>query len=60
MNEGYARVEVDPRIKRDPEAHTTDIAFNIEKKGKCEIGQIFVTGNTKTRDNVIRRELSDI
>ncbi len=57
MNEGYARVDVDPRVKRDPEAHTTDIAFNIQMKGKVHIGQIFVTGNVKTRDNVIRREL---
>ncbi len=58
MNEGYARVEIDPRIKRDPETHTTDIAFNVNMKEKVRIGQIFVTGNTKTRDNVIRRELT--
>ncbi len=57
MNEGYARVEVDPRIKRDPEAHTAEVAFNIVEKNKVRIGQIFITGNTKTRDNVIRREL---
>jgi outer membrane protein insertion porin family len=58
MNEGYARVEVDPRVKRDPETHTADVAFNVDMKGKVRIGQIFVTGNTKTRDNVIRRELT--
>ncbi len=40
-----------------PETHTAEIAFNIDKKEKVRIGQIFVTGNTKTRDNVIRREL---
>ncbi|MGO9021398.1 MAG: outer membrane protein assembly factor BamA [Syntrophobacteraceae bacterium] len=57
MNEGYARVEVDPRIRRDPEAHTSEIGFNVEQKDKVRIGQIFVTGNTKTRDNVIRREM---
>ncbi len=57
MNGGYARVEVDPRVKRDPETYTTSVAFNVEMKGKVRIGQIFVTGNTKTRDNVIRREL---
>ena len=57
MNEGYARVEVDPRVRRNIEDHTAEIAFNIDKKGSVRIGQIFVTGNTKTRDNVIRREL---
>jgi outer membrane protein insertion porin family len=57
MNEGYARVEIDPRIKRDPETHTSEIAFNVTMKEKVRIGQIFITGNTKTRDNVIRREM---
>jgi len=57
MNEGYARVEIDPRIRRDPDTHTTEIAFNIEMKDKVRIGQIYITGNTKTRDNVIRREM---
>ena len=57
MNEGYARVEVDPRVKRNPEEHTTEVAFNVQMKDKVRIGQIFVTGNVKTRDSVIRREL---
>ncbi len=57
MNEGYARVEVDPQIKRDQEEHTTNITFKVVKKDVIRIGQIYVTGNTKTRDNVIRREL---
>ena len=56
-NEGYARVDVDPRIKRNSEEHTTDIDFHIDEKQIVQIGQIFVTGNTKTRDYVIRREL---
>ncbi|MHC1729898.1 MAG: outer membrane protein assembly factor BamA [Syntrophobacteraceae bacterium] len=57
MNEGYARVEVDPQIKRNQEVHTTDITFKVTKKEVIRVGQIFVTGNTNTRDNVIRREL---
>lgn len=57
MNEGYARSEVDPQIKRNPEEHTTDITFTVVKKDVIYIGQIFVTGNTKTRDYVIRRSI---
>ena len=56
-DEGFARVDVDPRIRRNPEDHTTDIDFHVDKKEIVRIGQIFITGNTKTRDYVIRREL---
>ena len=56
-NEGYARVDVDPRIQRNSEEHTTTIDFHITEKEIVRIGQIFVTGNTKTRDYVIRREM---
>jgi outer membrane protein insertion porin family len=57
MDEGYAYTQVDPRVKRDPEDHTADVTFNVEKKEKVHIGRVTVTGNTKTRDKVIRREL---
>ncbi len=57
MNEGYARVDVDPQIKRNQENHTTDVTFNVVKKDKVHIGRIFITGNSKTRDYVIRREV---
>lgn len=57
MNEGYARADVDPKIRRNAEDHTTDITFQVSKKEVVHIGQIFVTGNTKTRDYVIRREM---
>lgn len=58
MNEGYARVDVDPQIKRNQENHTTDVTFHVEKKDKVHIGRIFITGNSKTRDYVIRREVA--
>jgi outer membrane protein insertion porin family len=57
MNEGFARVEVEPRVTREASDRTSTITFNVTKKGLVHIGQIFVTGNTKTRDNVIRREM---
>jgi outer membrane protein insertion porin family len=58
MNEGYARVDIDPQIQRDAATHISVIAFIVTMKEKVRIGQIFVTGNTKTKDNVIRRELT--
>lgn len=58
MDEGYARVDVDPRIQRDAATHTSEITFIVNMKEKVRIGQIFVTGNTKTRDSVIRREMT--
>ena len=57
MNKGYAKVEVDPRIKRDAAAHTIAIDFFVKKYGIIHIGRIFITGNVKTRDYVIRRVL---
>jgi outer membrane protein insertion porin family len=57
MNEGYARVDVEPRVMREAAVRTASMAFVITKKEVVRIGQIFVTGNSKTRDNVIRREM---
>lgn len=57
MDEGYALTQVTPEIKRDPDTHTTSVTYNVNKKGKVHIGKIYVTGNTKTLDKVIRRQL---
>ena len=56
-NVGYAHTEVTPNVKRDPEDRTTDISFNIRKGELVTIGRIFITGNSRTRDYVIRREV---
>ncbi len=58
MMEGYARVEVDPQIRRNVTEHTTSIEFLVSKREVIHIGKIFITGNSKTRDYVIRRELT--
>ena len=56
-NVGYAHTEVTPNVKREPQDQTTDIAFNIKKGEIVTIGRIFITGNSRTRDYVIRREM---
>ncbi|MCK5203876.1 MAG: outer membrane protein assembly factor BamA, partial [Desulfobacterales bacterium] len=56
-DEGYAYADVAPRIKRIPEDLRVDITFNIEKGKPVFYEEIIISGNTKTRDKVIRRQL---
>lgn len=55
-DKGYAFTNVSPLSKIDPEKKTVDITFDFEKGDKIYIEKINVSGNTKTRDKVIRRE----
>jgi len=55
-DKGYAFTNVSPLSKVDPEKKTVDITFDFEKGDKIYIEKINVSGNTKTRDKVIRRE----
>jgi outer membrane protein insertion porin family len=57
MDEGYAHTEVSPDVKRDPTADTAEVTYNVKKGQVIHIGKVYITGNTKTRDKVIRREL---
>lgn len=55
---GYAFAEVDTKImKADDGTDEVDVGFLIDKKNKIYIRRVSVEGNTKTRDNVILREL---
>jgi outer membrane protein insertion porin family len=54
---GYAYVEVRPRVKEDRDKHTVALTYHIKKGPKVYFERIIITGNTRTRDNVIRREL---
>jgi len=56
-DEGYAFADITPKIKEDDEKHTVDIAYQISKGEKVRFERIEITGNDKTRDKVIRREL---
>lgn len=56
-DEGYAYVEISPLIKEDDKKHTVDITYKISKGMKVKFERINITGNTYTRDKVIRREL---
>ncbi len=57
-NKGYAYVNVDPRTQIDPAARTVNVNFNINPGREVVVDRINITGNTKTSDKVIRRELA--
>ena len=56
-NEGYAYVEINPETNTDPKNLLVHLTFEIDKKRRVSFETIQVTGNTKTRDKVVRREL---
>ena len=56
-DEGYAYVNVAPLSKVDPEARTVDLTIEIEKSFLVVARKIEITGNNKTIDKVIRREM---
>jgi outer membrane protein insertion porin family len=55
-NLGYAFVEVKPRIKKNPDKRTVDLVFDVGEGPRVFIERIDITGNTRTKDKVIRRE----
>jgi outer membrane protein insertion porin family len=56
-DEGYAYADIAPRIQEDAEKLVVDIIFDINKGKQVYYEEIVITGNTKTRDKVIRRQL---
>ena len=48
--------DVNPNTRLDRDKQLVHIDYEITKGEKVYIGKIDIIGNTKTRDNVIRRE----
>ncbi|MBW1733067.1 MAG: outer membrane protein assembly factor BamA [Deltaproteobacteria bacterium] len=59
-DKGYAYSEVRPVVKEDDQEHLADITYHISKGPKVRFERITISGNTVTRDKVIRRELQVI
>jgi outer membrane protein insertion porin family len=53
---GYAYADVNPKTTFDREKKIVHINYEIKKGEKVYFGDMTILGNTKTRDNVIRRE----
>lgn len=56
-DEGYAYAQVMPNIDEDLKNLIVNITFNIDKRKQVYFEHIYISGNTITRDKVIRREL---
>ncbi|AJC87209.1 outer membrane protein assembly factor BamA [Campylobacter insulaenigrae] len=54
---GYAFVQVIPDIQKDKENHKAVILFKVIPNEKVYVRNVEISGNTKTVDRVIRREL---
>lgn len=54
---GYATADVNLRLRRNQETHTIDVVMNIEQGPRVYVEKINISGNTRTLDKVIRREM---
>ncbi len=55
---GYAFAEISPEIKKADEGQRVDILLTISKGSLVYFNRVEISGNTRTRENVIRRDLS--
>jgi outer membrane protein insertion porin family len=55
-NLGYAFADINPSYDRDAEHRTMNLTINVEDMPRVYVERIDITGNTTTRDKVIRRE----
>jgi len=57
-NDGYAYADVAPRVIPKEKEQRVDVAYEIKKGIQVYFNRISISGNTKTRDKVIRRMLA--
>ncbi|RLA74218.1 MAG: outer membrane protein assembly factor BamA [Epsilonproteobacteria bacterium] len=53
----YAFAQVVPDLKKNKENNTVDVVFKVIPGDKVRIRDVVISGNTRTLDRVIRREL---
>ncbi|QTA92236.1 outer membrane protein assembly factor BamA [Desulfonema magnum] len=56
-DQGYAYANITPRLDKNIAKSTINITYHIEKDKRVYIEKIIISGNTKTRDKIIRRQL---
>lgn len=55
---GFAFVQVRPQVRKDVEARTIAITFELAEGSRVFVERIDIEGNTQTLDRVIRREMT--
>ena len=53
----YAFVQVVPDLKKNKKDHTVKVIFKVMPGDKVKIRNVLISGNTRTLDRIIRREL---
>ena len=56
-DQGYAFAKIDPITSEDAKTHIIDLNINVALNKKVYINRITIVGNTRTQDEVIRREI---
>jgi outer membrane protein insertion porin family len=59
-NIGYAFANVTPIPKLDKEKHTVELTLYIEPGQRVYVRRVIFSGNTRTEDNVLRREMRQL
>lgn len=54
---GYAYVQVQPDLRKDKEGKSVDVVYRINPGKKVRIRDVVVSGNNRTLDRIVRREL---
>ncbi|CAN0466809.1 unnamed protein product, partial [Laminaria digitata] len=54
---GYAFVDIRPRVRRNRETRTIDVTFVIQEGPRVFVELVNISGNVRTLDEVIRREV---
>ncbi len=56
-DKGFANVDISPLVDKNDEEKTMNIAYAIDKGEAVYFDRVNISGNLKTRDKVIRREI---
>jgi outer membrane protein insertion porin family len=56
-NQGFVFAKVEPKVDRNATGNSVNITYQLSEGNRVYVERIDIVGNTRTRDEVIRREL---
>ncbi|NPA28365.1 MAG: outer membrane protein assembly factor BamA [Epsilonproteobacteria bacterium] len=54
-DKGYAFANAQPRFRKNDDTRTIDVIYSVDLGEKIKVNDVKISGNTKTKDHVIRR-----